>query len=223
MPLIRKIIVAACLLNFLWAPIFSFAAEPVNLAITKKELKQYHDSGKYINDIKAVDDEAFRYLQKRLLHADFNGKKPAIVLDIDETALSNYQNMVKLDFGSTLKEIIAYQDKGIDPAIQPTLALYQYARSHHVAVFFITGRFEYERKSTEKNLQNAGYHHWDRLIMRKGQYNHVPAAVYKTAFRKQLTENGYDILANIGDQYSDLNGGYADKTFKLSNPYYFIP
>jgi len=28
------------------------------------------------------------------------------------------------------------------------------------------------------------------------------------------------IIANIGDQESDLAGGFAEKTFKLPNPFY---
>jgi hypothetical protein len=27
----------------------------------------------------------------------------------------------------------------------------------------------------------------------------------------------------MGDQESDLSGGYAEKTFKLPNPVYFLP
>ena len=34
---------------------------------------------------------------------------------------------------------------------------------------------------------------------------------------------GYDIVANFGDQFSDLNGGFADQTFKIPNPTYFLP
>ena len=34
---------------------------------------------------------------------------------------------------------------------------------------------------------------------------------------------GYDIVANFGDQFSDLNGGFADTTFKIPNPNYFLP
>ncbi len=34
---------------------------------------------------------------------------------------------------------------------------------------------------------------------------------------------GYDIVANFGDQFSDLYGGYADRTFKVPNPMYYLP
>ena len=33
---------------------------------------------------------------------------------------------------------------------------------------------------------------------------------------------GYLIILNVGDQESDLTGGFADRTFKLPNPFYFI-
>ena len=46
---------------------------------------------------------------------------------------------------------------------------------------------------------------------------------YKAATRAHIQSLGYDILANFGDQYSDLKGGYADRRVKLPNPNYFLP
>jgi predicted secreted acid phosphatase len=199
------------------------AKEPVNLAVIKHKLERYHDSGEYLHDISDVATKALRYLELRVERGDFKGKKPAIVLDIDETSLSNYPDMVRLDFGGTIEEIRQDEDKGTDEAIEPTLKLYRYAKAHHIAVFFITGRHEEERQVTEENLQKAGYLNHDGLILRSGDYKKAPASVYKTAMRNQLIEKGYDIILNMGDQQSDLRGGYADKTFKLPNPYYLIP
>lgn len=45
---------------------------------------------------------------------------------------------------------------------------------------------------------------------------------YKSGTRKHIEDLGYDIIANFGDQYSDLDGGYADKTYKIPNPTYFV-
>ena len=45
---------------------------------------------------------------------------------------------------------------------------------------------------------------------------------YKTSMRKKITRMGYEIVLNIGDQKSDLDGGYADKTYRLPNPFYNI-
>jgi hypothetical protein len=30
-------------------------------------------------------------------------------------------------------------------------------------------------------------------------------------------------VANLGDQFSDLDGGFSDRTFKIPNPMYFLP
>ena len=46
---------------------------------------------------------------------------------------------------------------------------------------------------------------------------------YKSATRQHIESLGYDIVANFGDQFSDLDGGFADRTFKLPNPNYFLP
>jgi predicted secreted acid phosphatase len=46
---------------------------------------------------------------------------------------------------------------------------------------------------------------------------------YKSATRAYLESLGYDIVGNFGDQFSDLIGGFADRTFKLPNPNYFLP
>jgi predicted secreted acid phosphatase len=47
---------------------------------------------------------------------------------------------------------------------------------------------------------------------------------YKTLTRKHIEEDlGYEIVGNFGDQFSDLNGGFSDKTFKMPNPNYFLP
>jgi hypothetical protein len=41
--------------------------------------------------------------------------------------------------------------------------------------------------------------------------------------RRTITRRGYRILANLGDQLSDLTGGYAERRYKLPNPMYFTP
>jgi len=33
----------------------------------------------------------------------------------------------------------------------------------------------------------------------------------------------FTIIANIGDQRSDLDGGYSERTWRVPNPFYFIP
>ena len=204
-------------------PSLSLAIEPDNLHHHKQKLIRYHDSGAYMEDIAHTMHKAMRYLELRVAREDFKHKKPAIILDIDETTLSNYPDMRLLDFGGSFEDIQRYEDKGRDKAIAPTLKLYRYAKEHHIAVFFLTGRFEEEREITLHNLHQEGFTNHDGLILRSGPLKHAPASIYKTAARKQIENQGYHIILNIGDQVSDLRGGYADKTFKLPNPYYQIP
>ena len=49
------------------------------------------------------------------------------------------------------------------------------------------------------------------------------SATFKTAERARLVAQGYTIVANLGDQESDLVGGYAERTFKLPDPFYLSP
>lgn len=203
----------------------SYGKEPKNLDLTKVVLIKYHDTGEYQKDEAKVIDKAMQYLKTRLNSEKKSGghKKLAIVLDIDETALSNYPDMVNMGFGGTLRQIIDAEAKGTDLVIAPTLELYRYAKANNVAVFFITGRTQPYRAVTEKNLMNAGYKDWDGLSLKEENYKEKSAAPYKIRARTLIEKQGYDIVLNMGDQQSDLTGGHADKAFKLPNPYYLIP
>ncbi len=150
-------------------------------------------------------------------------KKLAAIFDIDETSLSNYSAMVKMDFGGTPKDIANQEQLASDPAILDTLKLYNLTKEKGVSLFFVTGRREYQRQTTIKNLQLAGYQGWKQLFMKPNNYHQNSIISYKSGAREKIKAQGYGIILNIGDQESDLKGGYADKTFKLPNPYYFIP
>ncbi|HSW93359.1 MAG TPA: HAD family acid phosphatase [Gammaproteobacteria bacterium] len=203
----------------------SYGKEPENLYFTKQRLIRYHDSGEYQRDQAKVINQAMQYLRARLRQEAHRNpaKKLAIVLSIDETSLSNYADMLKMNFGGTLRQIMEAENKGADLAITPTLQLYQYAKANHVAVFFVTGRTEAFRVATEKNLANAGYKNWDGLSFKADNYNEKSTAPYKIRARNLIEKQGYDIILNVADQQSALVGGHADKTFKLPNPYYLIP
>lgn len=51
----------------------------------------------------------------------------------------------------------------------------------------------------------------------------VSAADFKTPIRIQIERLGYTIIANMGDQPSDLLGGHAEKKFLLPDPFYRVP
>ena len=50
-----------------------------------------------------------------------------------------------------------------------------------------------------------------------------PTIQYKSGVRAYIESLGYTIVGNFGDQFSDLLGGFSQKTFKMPNPNYFLP
>jgi hypothetical protein len=50
-----------------------------------------------------------------------------------------------------------------------------------------------------------------------------PTIRYKSGVRAHIEALGWHIIGNFGDQFSDLKGGYADRTFKMPNPNYYLP
>ncbi len=208
-------------------------------------LKDYHDSGAYRRDQQAVDTAARSYLKQRVgalrgkaarrcSHATASGAsakarrkacrapKLAIVLDIDETSLSNYKYISSSDFTNPTGALALAVVNADDPPLAPTLRLYHLARSKNVSVFFITGRpgdIPMVRSQTVANLQSAGYKHWAGLALKPSSDKTVP---FKSGERAKIQSHGYRILLNVGDQESDLQGGHADRAFKLPNPFYFI-
>jgi hypothetical protein len=51
----------------------------------------------------------------------------------------------------------------------------------------------------------------------------VSASDFKAPQRADIEGQGYTIIANMGDQPSDLDGGFAERTYLLPNPFYRIP
>jgi predicted secreted acid phosphatase len=148
--------------------------------------------------------------------------KPGLVLDIDETSLSNYGFLEPADFSATA--LVAGALSGTLPAIAPSLDLYDFARDNRVKVFFITGRPPNIHDTTVSNLEAAGFDRGYDLRDSKPLTGGPTTIAYKTGERKQITRRlGVTILANVGDQESDLAGGFAEQAYKLPNPFYFIP
>ncbi|MCX7117079.1 MAG: HAD family acid phosphatase [Legionellales bacterium] len=199
-------------------------AEPPNLSLLMDQIRKYHDTGAYQKELTHViiqaDDEMTQRANTNAHSA--HPKKLAMVLDIDETSLSNYNKMLEHQFTYNKKQF--HQDilAADAPVIKPMLLFFDNALKHGVTLFFITGRQESERLATVKNLTDAGYHNWSGLYMKPTHYNKASIMPFKIASRKTISKQGYTIIASIGDQESDLKGGYAEKTFKLPNPYYYL-
>jgi acid phosphatase len=181
-----------------------FSAPP-NLDLIKRQLICYRCT-QYDAAVGAVLKDAQLWVLMRAPEV----AKPAIVLDIDETSLSNWKRIYRDQFAYFAKGPcdleqrgfcgdLAWQRSELAPAIQPTLDLYKFARRQGAApscrpvdVFFITGRHDTDtpidgktpRQWTSENLDKVGYFglSQDHLYMRpKGSRG--PVEGFKTAAR----------------------------------------
>lgn len=215
---------SAALTSFAY-PIVTEHSHTASLVAAKKNVEEYVSSGCYNQQLTEASNKAIAYLKARI-HSNEQLKHPkklAIVFDIDETTLSNYPYMKSESFGFSPKPFSQHICQANDPALKPIRKLYNFAINHGVAVFFITGRRSNLRKPTILNLKTAGYHHWQGIYFKPMRYHESSAIPYKAHARKLIEKQGFDIALSMGDQYSDSLGGYADRGYKLPDPFYSIP
>jgi predicted secreted acid phosphatase len=187
---------------------------------TADQIRTYYSSGLWNRAVKKQANKAKAYVIKRT-HGRHPAKKPALVLDIDETSLNNYPCLNQsggIPYSAVPYAVcvVAYNA----PAINPVRALFRRAKEQGVKVFFIPGRPEAIRAGTLANLKASGFKGNYELILQPPGYTDPSMVPYKSGARKQIEQRGFTIIANVGDQQSDLNGGYSERTYKLPNPIY---
>ncbi|MFJ4950167.1 HAD family acid phosphatase [Streptomyces sp. NPDC088760] len=170
-------------------------AAPAEAATTSTSSAKV-DYATWQKDCQTVMDQALPYLKDRIAAAR-PGEKQAIVLDIDNTTLET-------DFGFSYPQ----------PANKPVLDVARYAQEHGVSLFFVTARPGVLYWPTEYNLEHDGYDVSGLYV--RGLFDlFKDVAAYKTAQRVDIENDGYTIIANIGNSATDLSGGHAEKAFKL--------
>ncbi|MDX2541103.1 HAD family acid phosphatase [Streptomyces sp. WI04-05B] len=225
--------------------------EPYNIGLLVKDIDTYYGtaldangvyqastSSQYAKDLAQIESSAKRYIDKAAHKKPHKGKKPAVVFDIDDTLLLSldYEKKTNYTYNSaTWTEYVAKADR---PAVFGTPELVAYAKAKGVEVFYNSGLKESQRDAAVANLKKVGADiNLDAAHMFLKDAANPPAYLsacatpgtwtcttvqYKSGTRKHIEDLGYDVIANFGDQYSDLEGGYADKTYKLPNPTYFV-
>ena len=201
---------------------------PLNLGPIKRLLLDYH-AMHYNDDVAAVFESAKEFVRQNAA----SSKRPALVMDLDETSLTNWPNLAADDFGFIADgscDMLPAGPCGFNrwilkssaEAIEPARKLFKLAKDNGVAVIFITGRPDSQRDATIINLDHVGYDGWSELHTRPDR-DEETVQQYKTRERIKVEDEGYTIIANIGDQKSDLDGGHGGCPFKVPNPFYFIP
>jgi predicted secreted acid phosphatase len=190
--------------------------------------------------------------EKYLAHAKVQGKATkAIVLDVDDTVLTNYNYELASNWAFNPTTNAEFVNDQKFPATPGMVDLAKTAEREGYAIIYLTGRPSTQEQATLGNLTadgvgvDAGFPKPTSIkggedgLFTKPAVADYPAYLkqacaddpngscttidYKSATRKHIESLGYDIVANFGDQFSDLKGGAADKTFKLPNPSYYLP
>jgi len=198
---------------------------------------QASPTSNYAEQLAGIEAKATSYLASAVKpgHPRTTAEKPAIVLDVDDTSLLTYNYELEVGFNYTPATNQAYLDTKNMPPVFGMDTLANWAAAQGITVFWITGRPEAQRADTVRNLTAVGYaptpdtaHLYLKNNANPPAYLTCAAATcttieYKSGTRAHIESLGYNILANFGDQYSDLTGGYADKSVKLPNPMYYLP
>lgn len=192
--------------------------EPANLGAHKQELRDYVESGTYADQLKSVAAQANDWIEERVARKS-EGEQLVVVLDLDETLFLNWSRIDASDFTYVREDWNRWVAEAAAPAIEPVREVFFTARRNGVAVVFITGRPERHREATEENLRRIGCADYDALICAPDG-RESSAASFKARQRQRINAEGKTIIANVGDQLSDLAGGFAERMFKLPNPFY---
>ncbi|MFJ9379122.1 HAD family acid phosphatase [Streptomyces sp. NPDC101455] len=225
--------------------------EPYNIGLLTKDIDTYYGTtldsngvyqasatSPYAKDLARIDASAKRYIDEAVHKHHQKGVKPAVVFDIDDTLLLSLDYEKKNNYGYSSATWAAYVAQANRPEVFGTPELVKYAASKGVTVFYNSGLSEAQRTYAVDNLKKVGAdvnldadHMFLKNTANPPSYLSGCATAgtwtcttvqYKSGTRKHIEDLGYNIIANFGDQYSDLDGGYADKTYKIPNPTYFV-
>ncbi len=227
-------------IDILRQQIKNYYGDPLSTGITTPD-------SNYAKEAERVESSAARHLSRK-----YHGKKTkAILLDVDDTSLNTYNYEIASNFAFNPQTNGQFVTDQKFPPVFGMVDLVKKAETEGYAIFFLTGRGAAQEPATLGNLTtdgigvDAGYPKPTTLSDGEDGLFTKPAVAdypdylkaacaadpngscttihYKSATRAHIESLGYDIVANFGDQYSDLKGGYADETFKLPNPTYFLP
>jgi predicted secreted acid phosphatase len=164
-------------------------------------------------------------------------QRAAVVFDVDDTTLWTYDmedGAMGFNFDPALQNHWVKAKKF--PAVPGMTKVVKKAKKAGCTVVGLTGRTKNQAKATLKNLKKVGYHGFTKhnFFFKPKKAKNYPKYLdckktcttvqYKLDTRKYLEKTRhYTIVANFGDQFSDLLGGHAKKKVKLPNPTYYLP
>lgn len=225
-----RALLSVCATISLATSINSLPADAIPAVDVKPPVQKFTDYGSqigiafsktpaYTKEFDAAIADAYKACKEKLPDIKA-GKKLAVVSDVDETLLDNrpfFEKQTKFDWPA----FTAWVKNADAPTLPKTAKFLSWAKENGFSVFLVTGRNEGMRAGTEANLKKRNIK-YDELLMRTADSN-AKAETVKVPLREKVEKKGYNIVVNIGDQWSDLSGGHAIDCEKLPNRIYFVP
>lgn len=163
------------------------------LASAPAEAERLPGKAQWEADVRAAMRGSVAYLDRRTGGGPgaADGRRLAIVLDIDNTSLATEYAWPR--------------------PVRPTLRFARHAHTLGVAVVFVTGRYQDTLRSVRPTLRRAGYP-VNRMC---GRQHGESLTASKQRCRRALVRRGWTIIANVGNRRTDLAGGDYERGFKL--------
>lgn len=144
-------------------------------------------------------------------------KKPAIVTDLDETALDNSAWAFKVMLEKTdYPQYWENWEKAANaPALPGAVSFFKLAASQNIAVFYISNRAQNNLKQTIENLNKLGFPYADsnHVFLKTKESNKVA--------RREMVLKKHQIIMLLGDNLADFDGVWEhQKTEKREEAVY---
>jgi acid phosphatase len=148
----------------------------------------------------ALADSSWSALPGQNVH----GKKPAIIVDVDETVLDNtaYEARMILDGTKYPEGWVSWGKEAAATEVPGAKDFLNYAASKDVTIFYVTNRVVELKEATKKNLTKLGIP-WDKTkntVLMRGENNWDS----DKGPRRALVGNEYRVLLMIGDNLGDF-------------------
>ena len=135
---------------------------------------------------------------------NIQGKKPAIIVDVDETVLDNtaYEARMILDGTKYPEGWISWCKEAAATEVPGAKNFLNYAASKGVTIFYVTNRVAELKEATKKNLTKLSIH-WDQTmetVLMRGENNWNS----DKGPRRTLVGDEYRVLLMVGDNLGDF-------------------
>jgi len=201
----------------------------------------------YITEMHAFSNTWAPRLKNVCSRESAAGNRPAVVFDADDTTLWTYDmedGDMQFNFDPTLQSTWVQDERF--PQVPYMASVVRSAAKYGCKVIGLTGRNNTQRIATLDNLAKYYYDAKTDQPLFRSQYYFTkftsaqpPAYLdcaqdsdptkcsvveYKSGTRSYVQKHfKVKIVANFGDQFSDLIGGSSERAVKVPNPTYYLP